>query len=239
MSLHIGAAPGDVAPRILLPGDPLRARWIAQTYLDDVKQYNAVRGMLGFTGTYRGEPISVQGSGMGQPSLAIYVHELFAEYDAQAIIRVGSCGSIREDVKLRDIIVAMSAATDSAMNQWRFRGISYSPTADFGLLRAAYDLAAGRNLAVHIGQIAAWDSFYADDPTLLSQLAAYGVLGVEMETAALYTLAARFGRRALTVCTVSDHVLTGETTTAEERERTFGAMAELALDTALVVSVES
>jgi len=235
MTIHIGAAPGEVAPRVLLPGDPLRAQWIAQAYLEDVKQYNAVRGMLGFTGAYRGERISVQASGMGQPSLAIYVHELFAEFDAQAIIRVGSCGSIREEVRLRDIVVAMSAATDSAMNQWRFRGISYAPTADFRLLRTAYDLAVGRNLPVHVGQIAAWDSFYADDPTLLSQLAAYGVLGVEMETAALYTLAARFGRRALTVCTVSDHLLTGEATTADERERTFSAMAELALDTALAV----
>jgi purine-nucleoside phosphorylase len=235
MSIHIGAAPGDVAPRVLLPGDPLRAQWIAQTYLVGVTQYNAVRGMLGFTGTYRGERISVQGSGMGQPSLAIYVHELFAEYAAQTIIRVGSCGAIREDVQLRDIVVAMSAATDSAMNQWRFRGISYAPTADFGLLRAAYDLAAGRSLPVHVGQIAAWDSFYSEDPTLLDQLAAYGVLGVEMETAALYTLAAKFGRRALTICTVSDHVITGAATTAEERERTFGAMAELALETALIV----
>jgi purine-nucleoside phosphorylase len=235
MSLHIDAAPGDVAPRVLLPGDPLRAQWIARTYLKDVKQYNAVRNMLGFTGTYRGERISVQGSGMGQPSLAIYVHELFADYAAQTIIRVGSCGAIREDVGLRDIIVAMSAASDSAMNQWRFRGISYAPTADFGLLRAAWGLATDRGLPVHVGQIAAWDSFYAEDPTLLNQLATYGVLGVEMETAALYTLAARFGRRALTICTVSDHVVTGAATTAHEREQTFGAMAELALDTALVV----
>jgi purine-nucleoside phosphorylase len=233
LSIHIGAAPGDVAQRVLLPGDPLRAQWIAQTYLEDVRQYNAVRGMLGFTGSYRGERISVQGSGMGQPSLAIYAHELFAEYGVQTIIRVGSCGAIREDVALRDIVVGMSAATDSAMNRWRFRGVSYAPTAHFGLLRTAHDLAADRGLSVHVGQIAAWDSFYSDDPSLLSQLATYGVLAVEMETAALYTIAARFGRRALTICTVSDHVLTGATTTADERERTFGAMAELALDTAL------
>jgi purine-nucleoside phosphorylase len=233
MSIHIGAAPGEVAERVLLPGDPLRAQWIARTYLDGVKQYSAVRGMLGFTGTYRGERISVQGSGMGQPSLAIYVHELLGEYGVQTIIRVGSCGGLREEVRLRDIVVAMSTATDSAMNQWRFRGISYAPTADFGLLRTAYDLTVGRGLAVHVGQIAAWDSFYSADPTLLTQLAAYGVLAVEMESAALYTLAAQFSRRALTICTVSDQVVTGEETTADERERGFGAMAEIALETVL------
>src|SRR5215204_5710613 len=120
MSLHIGAATGEVAPAVLMPGDPLRAQWIAQTFLEDARQYNAVRGMLGFTGTYQGVPMSVQGSGMGQPSLAIYVHELFAEFDVQTIIRVGSCGALRPDVRLRDVVVAMSAATDSAMNQWRF-----------------------------------------------------------------------------------------------------------------------
>lgn len=231
MSSHLGAAPGEIAERVLLPGDPLRARWIAERWLDGVRQHNAVRGMLGYTGTYRGVPVSVQGTGMGQPSLAIYVHELCVDYGAQVLVRVGSCGSLQERVGLRDVVLAMSAATDSAMNRLRFRGVDFAPTADFGLLRTAADAAAARGLPVHVGQIAAWDSFYADDPTLLMQLAPFGVLAVEMESAALYTLAAKHARRALSICTVSDSLVTGEHTTAVERERTFADMAELALDT--------
>jgi purine-nucleoside phosphorylase len=223
-----------------MPGDPLRARWIAQTYLDDARCYSEVRNMLGYTGSYRGLRVSVQGSGMGMPSLAIYAHELMAEYGVRTLVRVGSCGALSESLALRDVVVAMSAATDSSMNTLRFRGVSYAPTADFGLLRAAVDAAAGRGLVVHVGQIASWDSFYADDPTLLTQLAAYGVLAVEMETAALYTLAARFGARALSICTVSDHLASGEQTSALDRERTFAQMAELALETvATADSVET
>ncbi|MBA3619809.1 MAG: purine-nucleoside phosphorylase [Acidothermales bacterium] len=231
MSTHIGAAPGEIADTVLMPGDPLRARWIAETYLDDARCYSEVRNMFGYTGSFRGTRVSVQGSGMGMPSLAIYAHEMLAEYGVRTLVRVGSCGALTESLALRDVVVAMSAATDSSMNTLRFRGVSYAPTADFGLLRAAVDAAARRDLPVHVGQIASWDSFYADDPTLLTQLAAYGVLAVEMETAALYTLAARFEARALSICTVSDHLVSGEQTTALDRERTFAQMTELALDT--------
>jgi purine-nucleoside phosphorylase len=231
MSTHLGAEPGQIAEHVLLPGDPLRAKYIAETFLSDATCYSSVRNMLGFTGTYRGTRVSVQGTGMGMPSLAIYVHELFSDYGVQTGIRVGSCGALRPELGLRDVVVAMSASSDSAMNRHRFRGVDYAPTADFGLLQHASAAAARRGLGVTVGQIASWDAFYGDDPTLLGQLADYGVLAVEMETAALYTLAAKFGRRALTVCTVSDHLVTGEHTTAEERERSFDAMAELALET--------
>ncbi len=231
MSTHIGAAAGEVAETVLIPGDPLRARWIAQTYLDDVRCYSEVRGMLGFTGRYGDTPVSVQGSGMGMPSLAVYVSELLSSFGVRTLVRVGSCGALSEDLALRDIVVAMSACTDSAMNSRRFQGIDFAPTADFGLLRRCVELAEARGLTPHVGPIASWDAFYSDRPELLMQLAGYGVLAVEMETAALYTLAARHRARALTVCTVSDSLPTGAATTAAERERTFAAMAELALDT--------
>jgi purine-nucleoside phosphorylase len=230
MTTHVAAAPGDVAEAVLLPGDPLRARWIAETFLDDVQQYSAVRNMLGFTGTWRGQPVSVQGSGMGQPSLAIYVHELLTELGVRTVVRVGYCGALRPEVRVHDLVLAMSAATDSSMNRHRFEGVDFAPTADFALLRRAVTLAEDAGLAHHVGPIASWDSFYNDRPELLTRLADYGVLAVEMETAALYTLAARHGARALTVCTVSDSIVTGEATTADERERGFHAMARLALD---------
>jgi purine-nucleoside phosphorylase len=229
---HIAADPDAFADTVLLPGDPLRARWVAETFLDDVVQVNGVRNMLGFTGRYRGAPVTVHGSGMGQPSLAIYVHEMLAELGVRTIIRVGSCGALRPDVGMRDLVLAMTASTDSSMNRLRFDGIDYAPCADFTLLRAAAELAADRGLPHHVGPIAAWDSFYSDRPELLMRLADYGVLAVEMETSTLYTLAAKHGARALTVCTVSDSLVTGEHTTATEREQTFSAMAELALDVA-------
>jgi purine-nucleoside phosphorylase len=232
MSTHIGAAPGEIAPLVLMPGDPLRAKWIAETFLDDAKCYSEVRGMLGYTGTWRGERVSVQGSGMGQPSLAIYVHELFDEYDVQSIIRVGSCGALTEKLKIRDIVIASGACTDSSMNRIRFEGLDYAPVADFGLLRAAADAAADRH-DVHVGLIFSNDSFYSARPELLARMRQYGVLGVEMEASALYTLAAKHGRRALAICTVSDHIVTGEETTSQEREQTFGAMIDIALTAAL------
>ncbi len=232
MSTHIGAAPGEIAPHVLMPGDPLRAKWIAETFLDDAKCYSEVRGMLGYTGTWRGERVSIQGSGMGQPSLAIYANELFDEYDVQSIIRVGSCGALTEKLKMRDIIIASGACTDSSMNRIRFEGLDYAPVADFGLLRAAVDAAAGRD-DVHIGLIFSGDSFYSARPELLARMVDYGVLGVEMEASALYTLAAKHGRRALAICTVSDHIVTGEETTSQEREQTFGAMIDIALTAAL------
>ena len=235
MSTHLGAAPGEIAPAVLMPGDPMRARWIAKTFLDDARCYSEVRGMYGYTGTWRGRPVSVQGSGMGQPSLAIYASELFREYDVQSIVRVGSCGALSEKLAVRDLVIASGACTDSSMNRIRFEGLDYAPVADFGLLRAAYDASAtlAGDAAVHVGLILSTDSFYHPRPELTARMVAHGVLAVEMEASALYTLAASYDRRALTICTVSDHVVTGEETTAAERERTFGAMVEIALEATL------
>lgn len=229
MSTHIGAPAGAVAPVVLLPGDPMRARWIAETFLDDAICYSEVRGMFGFTGTWRGRPVSVQGSGMGQPSMAIYVHELFADYDVQTIVRVGSCGALTERLAIRDLVIASGACTDSSMNRITFEGLDYAPVADFALLR---DAAAAAPEA-HVGLLFSSDSFYASRPELTTRMVEHGVLAVEMEAAALYTLAARHGRRALAICTVSDHIVTGEQTTSQEREQTFGRMVEVALTAAL------
>jgi purine-nucleoside phosphorylase len=232
MSTHIGARAGEIAPRVLLPGDPLRAKWIAETYLEDAKCYSNVRGMLGYTGTYEGVSVSVQGSGMGMPSASIYYHELLAEYGATSLIRVGSCGALTEDLRLRDVVAASASSTDSAMNRVRFDGlVDYAPVASFELLRTAVDVAAALGVPVHVGQVFAADAFYTDRPDLFDRLAAYGVLAVEMESAALYTLAARFKARALTLLTVSDHIKTGAHTTAQEREQTFAQMVEVALAT--------
>jgi purine-nucleoside phosphorylase len=234
MSTHIGAEPGQVAPTVLLPGDPLRARWIAETFLEDASCYSEVRGMYGYTGTWQGERVSVQGSGMGQPSMAIYVNELFREYDVQAIVRVGSCGSLVEQVALRHVVLASGACTNSSMNQQRFHGLDYAPVADFGLLRAAYDLAAARtDVSTHVGLVFSTDSFYWPRAELMKPMVDHGVLAIDMEASALYTLAASYGRRALTICTVSDHIVTGEETSAAEREQGFGAMVEIALAAAL------
>jgi purine-nucleoside phosphorylase len=235
MSTHIAAASGQIAPTVLMPGDPLRAKWIAETFLDDADCYSEIRGMYGFTGTWQGQPVSVQGSGMGQPSMAIYVNELFREYDVQAVVRVGSCGALTESLSLRDVVLASGACTDSSMNRLRFGGLDFAPVADFGLLRAAYDAAAARDdVRSHVGLIYSSDSFYNPRAAELTKpLVDHGVLAVEMEASALYTLAASYSRRALAICTVSDHVVTGEETTAAEREQTFGAMVEIALAAAL------
>jgi purine-nucleoside phosphorylase len=229
VSTHIGAEPGQIAERVLLPGDPLRAQWIAETFLQDAVCYSRVRNMLGFTGTYEGVPVSVQGTGMGQSSIAIYVHELVAEYGARTLVRVGSCGGMRPEVKVHDLVVALSASTDSGMNRHRFEGIDYAPTADFDLLSALVEECRRTDAGVHVGQVASWDVFYSDRPQLRERLAEYGVLAVEMETAALYTLAAKFGVAAAAVCTVSDSLVTGEETSSDERERTFGTMVQAAL----------
>jgi len=228
VSTHIGASSGDIAPLVLMPGDPLRAKWIAETFLDDPKCYSEVRGMLGFTGTWQGHRVSVQGSGMGQPSLAIYATELFREYDVESIIRVGSAGALSEKLKIRDIVIASGACTDSGMNRVRFEGLDYAPVADFGLLAGAY-AAAGSRDGVHVGLIFSGDSFYPARPGLMARMVEHGVLAIEMEASALYTIAAGHGRKALAICTVSDHIVTGEATSAEERERTFGDMVEIAL----------
>ncbi len=234
MSIHIGAKKGDIADTILLPGDPLRAKYIADTYFENVSQYNDVRGMYGFTGTYKGERLSVQGSGMGVPSISIYVNELIAAYDVQTLIRVGTCGGMQEDVNVRDIILAQGATTDSKMNQLIFNGIDYAPLADFDLLRNAYNLAEEKGLNTHVGNVFTSDTFYRDNAEEFNQLLTrYQVLGVEMETTALYTLAAKFKRKALSILTVSDHIITGEETTSEERQTSFHEMMELALETAI------
>lgn len=233
MSVHIGAKPGDIADTVLLPGDPLRAKFIAETYLSDVVCYNEVRGMLGFTGTYKGKRISVQGSGMGIPSFSIYANELIQEYQVKNLIRVGTCGGMQEHVHVRDVILAQGACTDSSMNRHIFKGYDFSPIASFDLLKAAYERGVEKGLKLHVGNIFCSDSFYRDDTSVTGLLMKYGVLGVEMETTALYTLAAKFGVNALTILTVSDHLLTGEETTAEERQTTFNEMMEVALKTAI------
>lgn len=230
MSTHIGASPDQIAPYVLMPGDPYRARWIAETFLEDPVQYNDVRGMLGYTGTYRGIRVSAQGSGMGQPSMAIYAQELFDDYDVQTIIRVGTCGALSEAVNVRDVILGVAASTDSAMNVPRFRHVSFAPAADFTLARIAADVAEERMLPLVAGGLYSADQFYSPDPETHRTLAGYRVLGVEMEAAALYTLAAQFSRRALALCTVSDHLLTGEETSAQERQETFEDMIVVALE---------
>ncbi|GED24473.1 purine nucleoside phosphorylase DeoD-type [Brevibacillus agri] len=233
MSIHIGAKQGQIADTILLPGDPLRAKYIAETFLEGAECYNEVRGMLGFTGTYKGKRVSVQGTGMGVPSISIYVNELMESYGVQNLIRVGTCGAIQEDIKVRDVIIAMSASSDSQVNRLLFNQIDFAPTASFDLLHKAYQVASERNLSVKVGNIFTSDSFYRENFDLYKKLAGYQVLAVEMESSALYTLAAKYKRNALSILTVSDHILTGEETTAEERQTTFNEMIEVALDAVL------
>jgi purine-nucleoside phosphorylase len=234
MSVHIGAQPGDIAERVLLPGDPMRAKWIAETFLKDPVCYTQVRGMLGFTGTWQGVPVSVQGSGMGMPSASIYTHELINEYGAKSLIRIGSCGALAEDLNLGDVIAAIGSATDSNMNRVRFDGlIDYAPVADFSLLRTAADVADRRGVALRVGPILAADAFYTDRPDLYDTLADYGVLAVEMESAAIYTIAARYGAKALTILTVSDHIKRGDKMDAAQREQGFSDMVQIGLDTAI------
>ena len=231
MSIHLGAKPGDIAETILLPGDPLRAKYIAETMLENAVCYNQVRGMLGFTGTYRGKRISVQGTGMGIPSISIYLNELMAEYGVETMVRVGTCGALQANLKLRDIVLAMSASTDSGVNKLRFHGMDYAPIANFQLLKNAYDIAQQKNIPVTVGGILSSDTFYADDPDEWRLWANFGILAVEMETAALYTLAAKFKAKALAILTVSDNIVTGQSESAETREKSFGQMIEIALET--------
>lgn len=229
MSTHIGAKPGQIAESVLLPGDPLRAKFIAETYLENPVCYNEIRGMYGFTGTYKGKKVSVQGTGMGQPSLSIYVNELFQFYGVQKAVRVGTAGAVQESTKLRDIVIAMSACTDSALNTHRFEGRHFAPTASFNLVKRAYDSAIARGITPLVGSVTSSDVFY-DDKAVWKLWAQYGVLAIEMEAAELYTLAAKFKREALAILTISDHIALGTATTAEERQTTFKAMMEIALD---------
>ena len=229
MSTHIGAKPGDIAETILLPGDPLRAKYIAENFLENIVCYNEIRNMLGFTGTYKGKRVSVQGSGMGIPSISIYATELMKDYNVQNLVRVGTCGAFEKSVKIRDIIIAMSASTDSQMNRKIFGAMDYAPTANFDLLKKAYDVGTEKGLSLKVGNVFSADIFY-DEYAEHEKWAQYGILAVEMETSALYTLAAKYGRKALSILTVSDHILTGEATSAEERQTTFNQMIEVALD---------
>lgn len=233
MSIHINAQPGEIAPSILLPGDPLRARFIAQTLLESAVCFNQVRGMLGYTGTYHGKRVSVMGTGMGLPSHSIYVHELINEYGVRTLVRVGTCGALQPHLKIGDILLAMTASTDSNVNRLRFGGMDFAPPASFDLLLKAYELAQDRGVQVHVGSTFTSDIFYNDDPDWWRLWSDYGVDVVEMETSALYSLAARFKAQALSLLTVTDQLITGERATSEQRERDFTQMAEIALEIVL------
>lgn len=232
MSIHIGASKGEIAPSILLPGDPLRAKFIAETLLEEPACFNEVRGMLGFTGTYQGKRVSVMGTGMGIPSHSIYINELIAEYDVKTLIRVGTCGALQPDLKIGDVVLAMSASTDSHVNRLRFDGMDFAPTANFELLMKAYEAARAGGAEVRVGNILSSDTFYHDDPESWKRWAAFGVLAVEMETAGLYTLAAKLKVDALSILTVTDNLTTDERVSSEQRERGFSRMAEIALEVA-------
>lgn len=229
MSIHIGAKPGQIAPTILLPGDPLRARHIAQTLLEDAFCFNEIRGMLGFTGTYAGKRVSVMGTGMGMPTLSIYVHELTQEYGVKTLIRVGTCGAFQPFLKVGDLVLPMTSSTNSHVNKLRFHGMDYAPVASFDLLLKAYEAAKARGARVFVGGMFSSDTFYMDDPEAWKIWADYGALVTEMETNALYTLAAKFHVDALSILTVSDSLVTGEFATPEQREKSFPLMAEIAL----------
>jgi purine-nucleoside phosphorylase len=228
---HIEAEAGEVADAVLLPGDPLRAQAIADRFLDDARCYNRVRNMLGFTGTYRGRRVSVQGGGMGMPSTAIYATELMRFYGVTTLVRVGSCGALQDRVALRDVVVATAAHTDSAMNRRQVEGIDFAPAADFALVEAAVRLARERHMPTHVGTILSSDSFYDGDPAVTEALTRHGVLAVEMEAAVLYRIAMAHAGRALCLAAVSDHIVRGEEISSAERETGLAALAELALDT--------
>ena len=232
MTFHIGAKPGDIAETVLLPGDPYRARWAAQTYLKDAVLVNEVRGMLGFTGTWNGHRVTIHGSGMGMPSLSIYANELIKDYGAQTLIRIGSAGALQNHVKVRDVVIAQTASTFGSPSRSIFRDLNFAPCADFGLMAAAHKAALAIGVPVHVGGIYSSDTFYDERADLSEQLQRHGTLCVEMEAAELYMLAARHQRRALAVLTMSDHILTGEALPADQRERSFGAMVEVALQAA-------
>ena len=233
MSVHIAAKNGEIAETVLLPGDPKRAKWIAENFLENAVCYTDIRGMLGFTGTYKGKRISVQGTGMGIPSMSIYITELMKDYGVKTLIRVGSAGSYQEDVKIRDIVVALSTSTDSNINNRRFKGASFAPTVNFDLLSKVLKTAEEKNIKIKAGNILTSDEFYNDDPSYFKKWAEFGVLAVEMETAALYTLASKYKAKALSILTISDSLVSPEITSSEEREKTFNEMIELALETAI------
>lgn len=230
---HIAAQPGEFAETVLMPGDPLRAKFIAENFLENAQCITQVRNMFGYTGTYKGKRVSVMGSGMGVPSISIYATELYKDYGVEKIIRIGSCGAVRDDIKIRDIIVGMAASTDSNVNRQRFHNVDFAACADFSLLKSVVDTAEKLGKQVHVGNIFTADLFYTPQPEMFATMEKYGILAVEMEAAGLYGVAAEYGKKALTVLTVSDHIKTGEQTTAAERETTFKDMMELTLESVL------
>ena len=232
MSVHIEAKKGEIAETILLPGDPLRAKWIAETFLKDPVCFNKIRGMLGYTGTYNNKRVSVMGTGMGVPSISIYAHELITEYDVKNLIRVGSAGSYQAHVKIRDIVLAMAASSNSGINELRFGGADFAPTANFELFEKAIHAAKTKNIEIKAGNIFTSDEFYADDFESYKKWSKFGVLCVEMESAGLYTVAAKHNVRALSILTISDSLVTGERTSSSDRETTFKDMIEIALELA-------
>ncbi len=232
MTIHIGAAPGEIAETVLMPGDPYRARWVAENFLEDARLVNEVRGMLGFTGTWRGNRVSVQGSGMGMPSFSIYANELIRDYGARTLIRIGSAGAMQKHVAIRDLIIAMACSSVSTPSATILRELNFAPCADWSLLNAAVEAAERRGVRAHVGGLYSSDTFYDERDDLQEQLIRHGVLGVEMEAAELYILAARHGIRALAIVTVSDHLLTHEALPSSERERSFSEMVEIALEAA-------
>jgi len=230
-SIHINAPAGAIASSVLMPGDPLRAKYIAETFFDAPLQVTDVRNMLGFSGTYHGHQVSVMAHGMGMPSALIYCTELIREYRVRRIIRIGSCGTVQPEIELRDIIIALAASTDSNVNRMRFGGHDFAAVADFDLLRVAVQTAEARGMAVHVGSVFSTDLFYGHKPEFLDLMERYRILGVEMETAGIYSLAAEHGVEALTMCTVSDHITKGEKLSSEDRQTSFDQMIELALQT--------
>jgi len=229
MTVHIGAAPGEIAETVLMPGDPLRAKWAAETFLENPVCINEVRGMLGFTGTWRGHRVTIHGSGMGMPSLSIYANELIRDYGAKTLIRIGSAGAMQTAVGLRDIVLAQTCSTLSTPSRGLFRELNFAPCADFGLLSAAHAAARAKGIPTHVGGIYSSDVFYDERPDLNEQMTRHGVLAVEMEAAELYTVAARYGVRALAVLTISDHLLTDEALPSADRQSSFRDMVEIAL----------
>ncbi|MDT0649026.1 purine-nucleoside phosphorylase [Autumnicola edwardsiae] len=232
MSIHINAKKEEIAETVLLPGDPLRAKWIAEEFLENAVQYNNIRGMLGFTGTFQGKKVSVQGTGMGIPSTLIYCHELINEFGVKNLIRVGSAGSYQEKVKINDIVIAMAASSTSGINTARFPGAHFSPTADSELFLRAANYSQTENIAVHAGNILSSDAFYEEDENEYQKWAKFNILCVEMETAGIYTVAAQHGVSALSILTISDSLISGESLSAEDRERSFSKMIKIALNTA-------
>ena len=232
MTVHIGAKPGEIAPTVLMPGDPYRARWAAETFLDNPVLVNEVRGMLGFTGTWRGHPVTIHGSGMGMPSLSIYANELIRDYGAKTLIRIGSAGAMQERISVRDVVLAQTASSLSTPSRGFFREVNFAPSADFGLLSAAHKAAVEKGVTTHVGNIYSSDVFYDERPDLNEMMTRHGVLCVEMEAAELYNLCARYGVRGLAVLTISDHLITDEALPAADRERSFGDMVEIALSAA-------